>query len=124
MSEGLTVDLGTRSYPIHFVRGAGTVIRAAVHDAVQDGRPCALLTDTGVAESLAGFFAASFGSIPRLTFPAGEKSKSLENFGRTQDFLAANKITRRGLLWVVGGGVMGDLGGFAAASYLRGIRYV
>lgn len=62
--------------------------------------------------------------MPRLTVAAGEKSKSIESFGRVQDFLAANKVTRQGLLWVVGGGVMGDLGGFAAASYLRGIQYV
>jgi 3-dehydroquinate synthase len=83
-----------------------------------------LVTDEGVAQALASPLREAFASIPRLTLAAGEKTKSLENFGRIQDFLAANRITRQGLLWVVGGGVMGDLGGFAAASYLRGIQYV
>lgn len=83
-----------------------------------------LLTDDGVAKAQAEFLSKTFGSIPRLTVSAGEKSKSLENYGQVLDFLAANKVTRQGLLWVVGGGVMGDLGGFTAASYLRGIRYV
>ena len=124
MTAGLKVDLGTRTYPIHFVREPASVFSAGVTQAVQEGRPCALVTDEGVARALAAPLAQGFGSVPRLTFPAGEKAKSLENFGRTQDFLAANRITRQGLLWVVGGGVMGDLGGFAAASYLRGIPYV
>jgi 3-dehydroquinate synthase len=124
MTAGLTVDLGKRSYPIHFVRDADRLIREAVEKAVQAGRPCVLLTDEGVAAALAGPLAKAFGSIPRLTLAAGEKTKSLENFGRAQDFLAANNVTRQGLLWVVGGGVMGDLGGFTAASYLRGIQYV
>lgn len=82
------------------------------------------LTDEGVSKVQEDFLARAFGSIPRLTLNAGEKIKSLESFGRVLDFLAANKVNRQGLLWVVGGGVMGDLGGFAAASYLRGIQYV
>ena len=55
---------------------------------------------------------------------AGERTKSLETFGKVLDFLAANRVNRQGVLWVLGGGVVGDLGGFAAASYLRGIQYV
>ncbi len=124
MMEGLTVELGARSYPIHFVRDSGSTLNEAVNRANQQGRLSVLVTDDGVAAALAGPLARAFGSMPRLTFARGEKAKSLENFGRTQDFLAANKVTRQGLLWVVGGGVMGDLGGFAAASYLRGIQYV
>jgi 3-dehydroquinate synthase len=59
-----------------------------------------------------------------LIVPAGERTKSLETFGKVLDFLAANRVNRQGVLWVVGGGVVGDLGGFAAASYQRGINYV
>jgi 3-dehydroquinate synthase len=83
-----------------------------------------LLTDEGVAQAQADFLTRTFGSTPRLIVGTGEKSKSLEIYGRVLDFLAANKVTRQGVLWVVGGGVTGDLGGFAAASYLRGIAYV
>lgn len=124
MAEALTVELGTRTYPIHISRDASAAIQQAVSEAATRGRLSVLLTDDGVAKAQVEFLARSFGSIPRLTVNAGEKAKSLENFGRVLDFLAANKVTRQGLLWVVGGGVMGDLGGFAAASYLRGIQYV
>ena len=124
MTQGLTVELGTRSYPIHFSCNASAVIQQAVGEVTGKGQQSILLTDEGVAQAQAGFLSKSFGAIPRLTVTAGEKSKSLENLGRVHDFLAANKITRQGVLWVVGGGVMGDLGGFAAATYLRGINYV
>ena len=40
------------------------------------------------------------------------------------DFLASNKVDRTGMLFVIGGGVTGDLGGFLAASYLRGIEFI
>jgi 3-dehydroquinate synthase len=124
MTQGLKVDLGTKSYPIHISRDASAAIQQALSEASKQGRQSVLLTDDGVGKAQAEFLSKSFGSIPRLTVAAGEKAKSVENFGRVQDFLAANRITRQGLLWVVGGGVMGDLGGFAAASYLRGIQYV
>lgn len=124
MIGSLTVKLGSRSYPIHFVSDAADVVGEAVKRAGAEGRGSVLITDVGVAQALDGFLERAFGTVPRLTFAAGEKAKSLENFGRIQDFLAEKKVTRQGILWVVGGGVMGDLGGFAAASYLRGIRYV
>lgn len=124
MTPGLTVDLGERSYPIHFSPDALADIQQTVAVAAERGRQSIVLTDDGVVQAWGAFLTQGFGSAPRLIVAAGEKSKSLENFGRVLDFLAANRINRQGLLWVVGGGVMGDLGGFAAASYLRGIRYV
>ncbi len=124
MAEPLTVELGDRTYPIHISHEASAAIHRAVHEAAKRGQQSVLLTDDGVAQAQAEFLDKSFGSIPCLRINAGEKAKSLESYGRVLDFLAANKVTRQGLLWVVGGGVMGDLGGFAAASYLRGIRYV
>ena len=88
------------------------------------GQPAVLLTDKGVAVAQADFIRRNFGEIPRLIVEPGEKAKSLEVFGQVLDFLAANRVTRQGVLWVLGGGVCGDLGGFAAAAYLRGITYV
>jgi len=67
---------------------------------------------------------SAFAALPRLVLPPGEKTKSLDSFGRVLDFLATQRLDRGGVLWVVGGGVIGDLGGFAAASYLRGIEFV
>lgn len=72
----------------------------------------------------AGLVQKVFQDVPQLVLEAGEQTKSLTNFGRVLDFLAEQRLDRRGVLWVLGGGVIGDLGGFAAASYLRGIECV
>lgn len=56
--------------------------------------------------------------------PAGEESKSGENYLRILNFLAENGITRSDLLIALGGGVVGDMTGFVAATYLRGISYI
>ncbi len=121
MTPGLTVELGTRSYPIHFSTGR---IKETIKENAEAGSPSALLTDKVVARVQGEFLARSFGKIPHLGIRAGEKAKSLQVFGQVLDFLAANHVNRQGILWVVGGGVTGDLGGFAAASYLRGIDYM
>ncbi len=97
---------------------------AVVAEIQRQGRPAALLTDAGVTQAQGDYLNRNFGVIPRLVLATGEKSKSLEAYGQVLDFLAENTITRQGVLWVIGGGVMGDLGGFAAASYLRGIDYL
>jgi 3-dehydroquinate synthase len=124
MTSDLAVELGTKSYPIHFPTDTSAAIHTLLASHVSVGRAGVLLTDDGVARAQSEFLAKTFGAIPRLIVPAGERTKSLETYGRVLDFLAANRVNRQGVLWVVGGGVVGDLGGFAAASYLRGIRYV
>lgn len=59
-----------------------------------------------------------------FVFPAGEESKTLATYGEILNFLAENRLTRSDLVLALGGGVTGDMAGFAAASYLRGIDYV
>ena len=59
-----------------------------------------------------------------FVFPAGEESKNTETLVSLWEFLAENHITRSDTLVALGGGVTGDLTGFAAATFLRGIRYV
>ncbi len=66
----------------------------------------------------AGFEVVSF------VFPAGEESKCAATYLDLVNFLAQNKLTRTDLIVALGGGVVGDLAGFAAATYLRGIRFV
>ena len=66
----------------------------------------------------AGFEVTSF------VFPAGEESKSAATYLELLNFLAENKLTRTDLIVALGGGVVGDLAGFAAATYLRGIRFI
>ena len=66
----------------------------------------------------AGFTVISY------VFPAGEASKSGENYLKLLNFLAENQLTRADLLVALGGGVVGDLCGFAAATYLRGVAFI
>ena len=124
MIQGLTVELGQKSYPIHFVQSAAEELQKALKEFAQDGRSSALLTDEGVARAQGTFLAQNFNGVPQLTVVVGEKAKTLEVFGQVQDFLASSRVGRQSVLWVLGGGVPGDLGGFAAASYLRGIDYM
>ena len=86
---------------------------------VTDSNVDGLYADT-VMTSLtkAGYFADKF------VFPAGEKSKNAETFVEILEFLASKKVTRSDLLIALGGGVVGDICGFAASCYLRGIDFV
>ena len=63
-------------------------------------------------------------SVCRFVFRAGESQKSLETYASLLSSLAQNQITRTDLIVSLGGGVVGDLAGFAAATYLRGISYI
>jgi 3-dehydroquinate synthase len=120
----LSVNLGERSYPIHFGESLPALVaESGLKPTGQAGNDL-LLTDDQVAKSQAGSLETVFPGVPRFVLPAGEKTKSLEYFARALDFLATQGVSRSGLLWVVGGGVIGDLGGFVAASYLRGISFV
>lgn len=124
MRNELAVNLGEKSYPIHFPADVSAAIRESLAANTAAGRSNILLTDDGVARAQSKFLAETFGAAPRLIVSAGERTKCLESYGKVLDFLAANRINRQGVLWVLGGGVVGDLGGFAAATYLRGIDYV
>ena len=87
-----------------------------------------IVTDTNVAplwleRAEASLKAAGF-TVYSAVLPAGEASKSLENYGKLLRLLADKHLTRTDTVVALGGGVVGDLAGFAAASYLRGIRFI
>ena len=124
MTQGLTVELSNKSYPIHFVQNATDEIKKLLAGFASEGRSSALVTDEGVARAQGKFIAQNFGGTPQLAVIIGERAKTIEVFGDVLDFLASHRLGRQSVLWVVGGGVPGDLGGFAAASYLRGIDFV
>ena len=87
-----------------------------------------VLTDDHVAPLYADALCASLttaGFAPEVyTVPHGEGSKSLATLGGLLEYMAEKKITRTDALFALGGGVVGDLGGFAASVYLRGIPFV
>lgn len=124
MTESLTVNLGERSYSISIGSDLRSAIQAQVADLLKAGRKIAVLTDRTIAARQAEALQAMFGAAPVLAVAAGEETKSVAELGRVLEFLAAQGLDRTGVLVTVGGGVIGDLGGFAAASYLRGIEFI
>jgi len=90
------------------------------HMAVVTDSVVGLLYLEAVTESLkaAGYAVSAF------EFPAGEGSKNFSTLSDILEFLAMERLTRTDCLLALGGGVVGDMAGFAAACYLRGIRYV
>ncbi len=85
------------------------------------GGDVAVVTDRHVAAALASDMPTS---APTLVLPPGERTKSWEGYRRVVGFLASSKLDRSGTVVALGGGVVGDLAGFAAATYLRGVRCV
>jgi len=105
------------------LRRCGELI-AAVH------KPCtaAIITDDTVnalyGDTVEQSLASAGYRVVRFVFPHGEESKNLMTFAAAQNFLAENRLSRTDLVVALGGGVAGDLAGFVAATYLRGIRFV
>ena len=121
------VPLGDRSYSIFI--GEGLLPRLGAEcRRLQLGARCAVVTDETVAplhaqpvlESLtaAGFEPCS------IRVPAGETSKNLRMVERCYDELAGHRLERKSFIVALGGGVVGDLAGFVAATYLRGLPFV
>ena len=93
-------------------------------------KPCkiALITDDTVdklyAERVQNSIKASGFEVVKYVFLHGEESKNLTTYGQILNFLAENELTRTDALVALGGGVVGDIAGFAASTYLRGIKYI
>ena len=122
----VTVALGPRSYEVEI--GAGLLTGAGERLATMArGRPLAIVADENVAGHLAtlaaSLDAAGIG-YASLTVPAGEASKSWASVARVCDWLLARGVERGDHVVALGGGVIGDLVGFAAAILKRGTRFV
>ncbi|MCX7015246.1 MAG: 3-dehydroquinate synthase [Candidatus Sumerlaeota bacterium] len=127
MSHVVRVGLGERSYEIHI--GEGLIDRLGEEARPLLGKaPAAVVTAEPLAISLgeralAGLRAADV-EARMFAVPDGESAKTLETVSRILDFLVEHRLPRQSVLFAVGGGVIGDMVGFAAAIYLRGIDYV
>ncbi|VTZ48221.1 Shikimate kinase / 3-dehydroquinate synthase [Methylocella tundrae] len=121
------VDLGARSYDI--LIASGLIAEAGGHiQRLAPGAACAIVTDANVAEiHLAGLEESLDKEGVRhsvVIVPPGETSKSFATFAEVCDAVIAAKLERGDLVIALGGGVIGDLAGFAAASIRRGMRFV
>lgn len=121
------VSLGNRSYDIKI--SPGLIGKLGTECArLKLGIRCTIITDTNVGREYAK---PAYNSLLRAGFepslfivPAGETAKSLKTVQRCYDRLAAHRLERKSFIIALGGGVVGDLAGFVAASYLRGIPFV
>ena len=120
----LNVELGTRSYPI--LIDAGLLGLPGVLAAQVAARDVLIVSNTTVAPLYLPALSAAL--QPRrlvpVILPDGEAHKTLANLSRVLDVLIANRFGRDCALLALGGGVVGDLAGFAAASYQRGVAFV
>ena len=123
----VSVQLGNRSYEIKI---ASNLLQKLGSECarLKLGTRCAIVTDTNVGKKFAKPVYESLvkaGFEPTLiTISAGENSKSLKCVQHCYDQLAAQRIERKSFIIALGGGVVGDLAGFVAATYLRGIPFV
>jgi 3-dehydroquinate synthase len=122
--QRINVELGTRSYPIFI--GAGVMEHAEELNRAIPARDVLLVTNTTVGPLYADKLAAAL--APRrcieVELPDGEIHKTLANVSRMLDVLIANRFSRDACVVALGGGVVGDMAGFAAACYQRGIAFV
>ncbi|MES2900525.1 MAG: iron-containing alcohol dehydrogenase, partial [Pseudomonadota bacterium] len=122
----LNVDLGERSYPIAI--GAGLLGDPSLLLPHIGGARVAIVTNTTVAplylERVSAALRTGGKQVLEIVLPDGEEHKNWSSLMQVFDALLANKCDRKTTLVALGGGVIGDLTGFAAASYMRGVPFV
>ena len=124
MTRGLQVALGDRAYPIHI--GQGLLADPRWYQPHIRGRQVMIVTNETVAplylapvlQALAGY------RVAQVILPDGEQYKTLEVWNRIFDGLLSNRFSRDCTLVALGGGVVGDMAGFAAACYQRGVAFL
>lgn len=115
----INVGLGKESYDIIIESG----LLAHVKEHFNLKRKVLIVTDSGVPEKYSAAVASQCSEPFVYTIPMGEASKSFDNFRRILSFMLKKGFTRTDAVIAVGGGVCGDLAGFCASSYMRGIDF-
>ena len=126
MMQTLNVALGDRAYPIHI--GAGLLSQVELILPHLKRKNVAIVTNTTVAplylEKLAKPLREAGVSVLEIILPDGEAYKNSETLSLIYDALLKNRCERSTTLIALGGGVIGDLTGYAAATYLRGVPFI
>ena len=121
----LTVSLGERSYPIHI--GTGLLGNPELLTPYLAGQQVMVVTNTTIAPLYLDKLCASLPDhleVRTVVLPDGEQYKSIEQVGRIWDALLEAGFNRRCTLVALGGGVIGDMVGYAAAAYQRGVAFI
>ena len=107
----------------NLLSSCGELVRSVV-----DSGKAVVITDSNVDKLYSSCVIESLKAngfeVSKFVFQAGEKSKNLTNYAKILSFLAKSSTMRGDVIVALGGGVVGDLAGFVAATYLRGIRYI
>ena len=126
MMKTLEVDLGTRSYPIHI--GTDLIDQPNLFSACEKASSIYIVTNTTVAPLYAERLTKTLEKLGKpvrtIILPDGESYKSWKNLQLIFDDLLKFGADRQTMLVALGGGVIGDMTGFAAASFMRGIRFI
>ena len=114
-------------YPIYFEEGFDRLADVIRSEGLE-GRNLCIVTDTHVeplyAEEVKRVLAQTASGVSVFVFEAGEKNKNLNTVQQLYKALIENQLDRKSLVVALGGGVVGDLSGFGAATYLRGIDFI
>ena len=120
------IDLGERSYPI--VIGTDLLGNPATYAALPNAAAALIVTNTTVAplyaEALRSALAPKYSFVHTVVLPDGEEHKNWQTLNLIFDALLGHGCDRKTVLFALGGGVIGDMTGFAAASYMRGVPFV
>ena len=122
------VDLGKHAYDIEIEAGLLPKVGKKVAALLPKARKAAIISDTNVAPLYAAKLQASLEEaglvVHKVVITAGEQSKNMQVLSEVLEELANAGLTRTDVVLTLGGGVVGDLGGFAAASFMRGVAFV
>jgi 3-dehydroquinate synthase len=120
----LNVELGTKSYPIYI--GGGLLSLESAFTEHIHGQQVMIVTNTTIAPLYLDKLRGLLGNfnVESVILPDGEQFKTLETVNKVFDALLKSKFDRSSTLIALGGGVVGDITGFAAASYLRGVDFI
>ncbi len=126
MSGNITVnvELGERSYPIHI--GEKLLSRPELIKPYIKGKQVCIVSNDVVAPLYLEQLKATLASyeLSEFIYPDGEAEKTLDNVAQLYDALLTKRFERNGTLIALGGGVIGDMTGFAAATYQRGVNFI
>ncbi|OOV86144.1 3-dehydroquinate synthase [Oceanospirillum linum] len=123
--QTLNVDLGARSYPIHI--GSGLIADISLIAPHIKGRQVMIVSNTTVAPLYLDQLKTTLGDqyqVAEVILPDGEAYKTLDSVNLIFNALLENRFNRTCTLIALGGGVIGDMTGFAAASYQRGVNFI
>lgn len=125
--NSLSVNTTTKSYEIVFYNHFNTLVDEIKKLNIPVSKICIItddLVDTLYGEIVENTLKQSFLEVYRVVFQHGEKNKNLSTISDFYTFMIEHQLDRKSLVIALGGGVVGDMAGFTAATYMRGIKFI